>query len=132
MNRFTAVRQWCREQISVFPRDHLFPHTKAKGMRDYVPDHCNDSVDLYLDLWSWIIRNSDVLPGGRLLPHDGYGLDYWGDPAETKRTLCELRLWELYLCSDGLIRCVYDEHIAERIRDTMYRLDMEQSETEVT
>ena len=110
-------QKWCREQLQYFQDVTLYPEEKAHkaNMKDYVravmPEVTNAS---YMDSWSWIMRNSELFPGGWLRPNDSIDLSMFQDELDRLWAGEYLKRWDKYLCSDGVIRLSrYDDRYSE-------------------
>lgn len=121
--RHKKPQTWCAEQLKYFKDIKLYPEAEARSnnMRDFVDKFSPELSDIsYMDLWSWVMRNSELFPGGWLRPNDY--VDVSSFPGELDRLWAReyLKRWDKYLCSDGVIRVsCYDDRYDEIARQIM-------------
>lgn len=97
-------RKQCLEHMKHIPKEYLLPRKKATGMKDIV---WKDGMGYgYLQYWYMIRENSELQIGGRLKPVDW--IDGCGCIADVDMHafVSLMRTYEMYLCTDGAIRCV--------------------------
>ena len=112
MSTIQEERKKCLKYIESIPKKYLLPRKKAVGMKDVV---WKDGMALsYLDYWHLIFENSELQVGGRLKPKViiTSGGCITGPDFNSLTALMET--YEMYLCSDGAIRCVWTPELEEK------------------
>lgn len=133
MSELTENRKWCKEQIADIDRKCLRPVSQCRGLKDFVQWNSligegfyhRSTIDnqctlvSYMDLWSWIIRNSSLKRGGLLYPHGELDLEYFDYDSRIYIREMMFRL-QKYLATDGTIR--FDLNERDNVYDIIYKL----------
>lgn len=112
MGAIREERKKCLEHIEGIPKECLLPRKKAVGMKDVV---WKDGMAMsYLDYWHLILENSELQVGGKLKPKDSIAGGSCVAGPDFHSFVALMETYEMYLCSDGAIRCVWTPELNEK------------------